>query len=395
MTVLRTISFTTIFFSFFVSTAWGNDPQVQNILFVMGFFPVITETFILNQITGLIDRGYTVNIHAFKKRSPDIMHADVKTYKLLDCTTYGNRVPDLKKYDVIYCQFGFHGERLVKVVKKKKKKFAVLAPIITCFRGSDMSAYVQKKPAVYKELFKQGELFFPVCSYFANILVRLGCKPEKIMVHHSGIDTDRFVYVERPRAEHRRLTIATVGRLIEKKGIEDAIRAVAPLIPMYNISYIIVGDGPERKYLEKLVKELRIENSVHFYGWVTQQEVIELLAHADLFILPSVTGSDNNQEGIPNALKEAMASGLPVISTYHAGIPELVDDMINGLLVPPHDIHALSRALIYLITHPDQATMMGKKGREKVEQEFDRDRLLDRLEDIFYECIRKRSARNA
>jgi colanic acid/amylovoran biosynthesis glycosyltransferase len=358
--------------------------EVSRILFVMGFFPVLSETFILNQITGLIDRGYDVRIHAFNQGVQETIHPDIYTYDLLSRTTYGKRIPGLEHCDIVYCQFGYHGQHVIKMLRKKKKKFSLLPPIITCFRGSDISSYTEKDPDVYRELFKYGDCFFPVCNYFADMLVGLGCNARKIIVHHSGIDTQRFAFKKRERSPNGVVTLVTVGRLVEKKGIDEAIRAVALLVPSHPISYIIVGDGKEKKNLQALVKKLHIEDYVTFYGWATQQEVVSILEHADIFLLPSVTGSDNNQEGIPNSLKEAMAMGVVVVSTYHAGIPELIQDGMSGFLVRPHDVCALAEKISYLLWRPERCAAMANKAREMVEKEFDRDRLLDRLEDIFH-----------
>src|SRR5579872_5831732 len=102
-----------------------------------------------------------------------------------------------------------------------------------------------------------------------------------------------------------------------------------------NVEFLIVGDGPERANLEKLIKSLNLQNHVILCGWKTQEEVIELLNESHIFVLPSIKSADGNEEGIPNALKEAMAMGLPVIATFHAGNNELIRDGITGYLVQP------------------------------------------------------------
>ena len=114
-----------------------------------------------------------------------------------------------------------------------------------------------------------------------------------------------------------------------------------------------------------------------------QQEIIEILDKSQIFVAPSVTASDGNQDAPINVLKEAMAMGLPVVSTYHGGIPELVEDGISGFLVPERDVDALAEKLGYLIEHPEIWPQMGKAGRAYVEKNYDINRLNDRLVEIY------------
>ena len=115
----------------------------------------------------------------------------------------------------------------------------------------------------------------------------------------------------------------------------------------------------------------------------THEEVKSLLEKAHVLIAPSLTSETGDQEGIPNAMKEAMASGLPVISTFHSGIPELVDHGVSGLLVPERDAASLADALAYLISHPEVCEEMGRAGRRQVEEKFDTNFLNKKLEELY------------
>jgi len=114
-------------------------------------------------------------------------------------------------------------------------------------------------------------------------------------------------------------------------------------------------------------------------GSKSHDEVVQVLAQSHILIAPSVTAADGDEEGIPNTLKEAMAMGLPVISTLHAGIPELVEDGVSGFLVPEHNVEALADRLMRLVDHPETWAAMGRAGRRQIEAEFDTDRLNDEL----------------
>jgi len=178
-------------------------------------------------------------------------------------------------------------------------------------------------------------LFLPVNEYFKNRLIKLGCSRDKILVHHSGIDINRFMFYKRQIVDHNRTKFLTVGRLVEKKGHLFVIEAIKRLVNKYSkIEYIIAGDGPLKTELLKLVNKYNLSSYVKFKGQITSSEAIDLYKEAHIFILHSVTARNGDMEGTPVVLMEAQASGLPVISTYHSGIPEVVIDKHSGFLVP-------------------------------------------------------------
>lgn len=384
-----------------VSVSYGSDQYQKplrplKILCVVGSFPSLPETFILNQLIGLIDRGHRVAIYASQKGQQK-MHPDLIKYRLLDYTYYGELPPDIDSYDIILCQFGTLGNQFLPI----KKELGLKAKLVTCFRGHDITREIQEKgERVYDQLFAQGDLFLPVCTYFKDILIDLGCPPEKIKVHHSGIDLDRFAFRDteisdiemrdtkiRERKKES-ITIVSVNRLIPKKGTVYAINAVRLLSKKYpTLQYKIMGDGPLRQQLMAHVNEHKMHRAIKLLGWGTHDEVAALLQRADIVVLPSLTGADGNEEGIPNILKEAMAVGIPVVSTYHAGIAELVKDGETGFLVACANSKELARKIEYLIEHPEVRAQMGIAGRACVEQEYDTNKLNDQLVDYFYALL--------
>jgi colanic acid/amylovoran biosynthesis glycosyltransferase len=153
------------------------------------------------------------------------------------------------------------------------------------------------------------------------------------------------------------------------------------------IEYGIVGDGPLRGEIEDLINELELKGHVRMYGWMKQEEIIELLKQSHVFLAPSVTSKEGDQEGIPVALMEAIAQGLPVLSTDHSGIPELVQDGTSGFLVPERDVEALANKLEYLVEHPEIWPELGKAGRDHVKKYYDIHKLNDRLVEIFQSLL--------
>jgi len=171
----------------------------------------------------------------------------------------------------------------------------------------------------------------------------------------------------------KKYTLLLLVDLLVKKGLDYAIKAVHILVKKYpNLQYLIIGDGRLRKELQDLIETLGLERHISLVGLKTPDEVIKLLETSHIFILPSVTR--NAQEGIPNALKEAMAMGIPVVSTYHAGIPELVENGITGFLVPEKDEHALADKIEFLIEHTEIWNSIVLAGRRFVEKHFEREK---------------------
>jgi len=411
----------------------------MRIAFILGHFPQLSETFILNQLTGLIARGHEVDIYGLKPENVTKIHPDVERYSLLKNTFYQPTIPKnqilrflkavwlfftnfkkapvvllrsldfikygreaaslrlfyavipfigSKPYDIIHCQFGLHGLEGMTY----RDMGAIQGKLITCFRGYDISSFIEKEgEKVYQELFEKGEFFLTNCEFFRRRAIKLGCNPRQIIVHGSGIDVSRFKYSDRHPNVTGKIRIITTGRLVEKKGIEYAIRGVAKVIERYpNIEYSIIGDGILREKLQRLIDELEVGDKIKLLGWKNQEEIIDFLDKSHLFIAPSVTAQDGNQDAPVNTLKEAMAMGLPVIGTLHGGIPELIEDGISGFLVPERDGDAIAAKLAYLIQHPEIWKSMGKAGRIYVKKHYEIEQLNDELVEI-YQQVRLRN----
>jgi colanic acid/amylovoran biosynthesis glycosyltransferase len=366
----------------------------MKIAIIVDRFPVLSGTFILNQITGLIDFGHEIDIYAREKGSTDKVHQDVYRYGLMEkvyCFTQaGNLFSRIlrgarlwmhfitKKYDVVYCHFGPNGNIGVAL-----KKLKCIKRVVTVFHGYDLSMFLNENgSASYDRLFKEGDLFLPISHSWKNMLVKLGCPKDRIVVHHMGINIEKFVQ-EGFRKDMKFINIVSVGRLSEKKGLEYAVRAVAEVMKRHkSVKYQIVGEGPLKNKLQDLIMSFVVQEHITLLGALEDHEVRELLKSAHIFLLPSVTAENGDMEGIPVALMEAMAAGLPVISTYHSGIPELVIDGESGYLVPERDVDKLVEKLDCLISCPDQWSHLGSRGRAIVENEFNIKKLNKELEKI-------------
>jgi len=379
-----------------ITSTLDKKQKPWKILFVVSTFPPNSGTAVLNQITGLVDRGLDVYIYAKKNGLLELSHPDMIKYNLLKRTyfnspsqgkeknKFNNLPPDLATFDIIYCQFGYRATEFLPIKEKRNLK----AKFVTCFRGSDLSKHVKENRNKYDLLFKKGDLFLPVCNAFRRRLISLGCDPKKIIVHHSAIDCEKFSFNPPTLNGGDMINMVTVCRLTEKKGLTYSIRAVAQLIRKYpGIRYDIVGFGPLEQELKQLIKRLGAQNNIRLVGRASEDEVAAILDNTHIFLLASVTASNGDEEGIPNSLKEAMARGIPVISTFHSGIPELVDNGVSGFLVSQRNTTMLANKIEYLINNPDLWYKMGLAGRKKVKDGYDKEKINDRLVNIFKRLI--------
>jgi colanic acid/amylovoran biosynthesis glycosyltransferase len=194
----------------------------------------------------------------------------------------------------------------------------------------------------------------------------------RVHVVRCGVPVGTYRFAARqPGAGQRR--VLSVAALREYKGLEYLIRACALLraaAPQESFVCRIVGEGTERSALERLIRELRLLDCVRLVGACEQSMVKHLLAEADTFVLPSIVARNGYMDGIPVALMEAMASGVPVIASRLSGIPELVRDRVTGLLAPPQDAQAICDAILSCWRQPDAAAQRAVRARTLIEREY-------------------------
>ncbi|EFN9756210.1 colanic acid biosynthesis glycosyltransferase WcaL [Escherichia marmotae] len=381
-------------------------------------FPLSSETFVLNQITAFIDMGFEVEIVALQKGDTQNTHAAWTQYNLAAKTRWLQDEPqgkvaklrhrasqtlrgihrkntwqalNIKRYgaesrnlilsaicgrvatpfhaDVFIAHFGPAG-----VTAAKLRELGVIrGKIATIFHGIDISSreVLNHYTPEYQQLFRRGDLMLPISDLWAGRLQKMGCPREKIAVSRMGVDMTRFS--PRPvKAPATPLEIISVARLTEKKGLHVAIEACRQLKEQgVAFRYRILGIGPWERRLRTLIEQYQLEDMVEMPGFKPSHEVKAMLDDADVFLLPSVTGADGDMEGIPVALMEAMAVGIPVVSTLHSGIPELVEADKSGWLVPENDARALAQRLAaFSQLDADKLAPVVKRAREKVEHDF-------------------------
>jgi glycosyltransferase involved in cell wall biosynthesis len=219
-------------------------------------------------------------------------------------------------------------------------------------------------------------------------LVELGCDAKKIEILRAGIPLSEFPFRARSFPENGAWRLAQAGRLIEKKGVPTTLRAFAAFHARFPKAILTVaGEGPLLQELKNLAGELGIEGSVVFAGFAAQEKLRQIFYASHIFVHPSQIGRDGNQEGVPNSMLEAMASGLPVFATNHGGIPEAIESGVSGILVPEKDHQALAGALLDAAQDSARLARLARGGAEAVAQKFDQRSQVKELERIYLDTI--------
>lgn len=276
------------------------------------------------------------------------------------------RVPP---HRLVHCQFATLAHRIVQL--RQLRLLDGNAPLLCSARGYDITTRGSLRDTDWPEVCRQTRMFLPVCRFFEPMIRELGFSGE-VRVVPSPVNLDllnRFAQKQRDPAG--RVSIISVGRLVEKKGFADGIKAVSALLKRgFDLEYRIVGDGPQRAELDALIKASGATDRIHLTGPLPSDRTLALMAECSVLLAPCRTAENGDSEGIPNVLKEAMALGLQVVATDHAGIPELVIPGETGILVPEKDTEVLIQALGGLLEDRSGWAARADKGRRFIQKNY-------------------------
>lgn len=352
----------------------------MNILFVNGVFPQLSQTFVLEQINQAENFGH--NVEVVSKRTVNGISHPIISNRQLYTKLYSPRLSKKRKVkalfkaslkepaplkswfrkkirntrdikfplqshllsgqikntpDIMLVNFGIN----IDIAARLRRNFYPDAKIGCVFHGFDVTSFPKENGwGYYQRYGKEVDIAFSVNEIWKDALVESNVF-DKVEVLHLGVDLEKLKFQERKK--HSPFRLLFVGRFVEKKGVKYIIHALDKLRDL-NIQAHFVGDGPEFGKMVRLAKKIDLHNVI-FYGAKEHEFALNLMKKCDCFVAPSVTAKNGDKEGIPIVLMEAMALGTPVISTFHSGIPELIEDKINGRLVAEHDLDALVMAI--------------------------------------------------
>lgn len=362
----------------------------MNVLVYRNHFLELSETFIYNQVVNMpinivpyVVCNKRANIDKFPyDKVIEIKHANLlKIYALIvSKLTKCNRNAMLKK---LYANYIFkivdkHGIDLLHIhfgtnLFHFNEAFLDLAiPIVVTFHGFDASSKLHDP--IYKEkilkAFEKDNIFgFAVSNNIKNNLCSIGLPESKISVQYIGINPTVFLPKEKKSISRKSLVkLIQVSRFVEKKGHIFTLQAVNQLLlDGYDVELNFVGSGPLLSDIQQKTVELKMSDKVHFLMDKSSHEINNLLRESDIFILHSITAENGDQEGLPIVLMEAMSIGLPIISTKHSGIPELVQDGVDGYLVAEKDVDGYVGAMKKAI---EEYGLLAIKSVDKINESF-------------------------
>lgn len=281
---------------------------------------------------------------------------------------------------LMHIYFGHTGVHLLPFIKVWDK------PCVVSFHGVDISP--REHQAGYKaklaELVQTVPLVLARSNSLRDRLIQFGCPADRVVLNRTGIPLDQFPVVERTAPQDGKWILLQACRLIPKKGLITALYAFKDFLKVYpNAQFQIAGEGPLRRKLKSLISKLGIDNNVELRGFLNQGNLYKEYRKAHIFLHPSEVTSDLDQEGVPNSMLEAMATGLPVAATHHGGIPEAVTDGAEGFLVPERNPKALCEALCKIVESETTWKALSEQAIQTVSSHFEQRAQIRALEDHY------------
>ena len=286
--------------------------------------------------------------------------------------------------ELLHIYFGHIAVHLLPLIQTWPK------PSVVSFHGADVMVDLDKPGyrAATQQMLEAVRLVLVRSESLGRALINLGCPAGKIRLQHTGIPVDEIPFRPRAWPADGAWKFVQASRFIEKKGLRVSLRAFAKFAARHQAStFTIAGEGPLRNELGQLAAELGVADKVFFPGFISQTQLRELFYQSHIFLHPSEVGGDGNQEGVPNSMLEAMASGLPVFATEHGGIPEAIENGRSGILVKERDDEALALALLERTANPEGVAAIARHGSEVVRKHFEQTGQTRQLEDYYLEAI--------
>ncbi len=311
---------------------------------------------------------------------PMVINKEVKPY-------YPYDLVDLLRRDQPALVHVYYGHKAVHFLEMLQ---AWGGPFVVSFHGVDVSKFMDDEGYAdkLKTVFAEAKLVMARSHSLLDRLVELGCPAEKLRMNRTPIPLEHLQPTAREAPSDGQWRLVQACRLIQKKGILTTLKALAIVKQKYpGVRYLIGGDGPLRDKIKETVEKLGLHDHVELLGWLDQAQLLTEYQSAHLFLHPSETTKESDQEGIPNSMLEAMATGLPIVATQHGGIPEAVTSGYDGLLVPERSPEQLAAALLSLMADASELKRMSVNAATSVRANFGAMVQVAALEDVYLEAI--------
>lgn len=333
-----------------------------------GVFPAYDNEgkFLIRSKSGIL--SYLIQKKIFKKKDIKVRTNALANY--------------LKKehIDVVLAEYGMVGAQVTEACQLSN------VPLVIHFHGADAhhSETVSTYHDLYLKAFQYACAIVAVSADMVEALVQLGAPQDKLILNPYGVNTNKFTQVD---VVHSAVNFVSVGRFVEKKSPLAVVEAFAEVSRKFPDARLwMVGDGPLLIKTKQFSNSLNLSDKIIFTGILSSNEIQRLMQQMRCFIQHSVTAADGDMEGTPNTILEAAASGLPIVSTFHAGIKQAVIDGVTGYLVSEHAIEAMAEKMIYLAENPVTAAQLGAEGRKHVLENYNMPDRIKSLDDIIHRC---------
>lgn len=274
-----------------------------------------------------------------------------------------SRILKREKIDVVFAEYLHVGAEVTELCEKQK------IPLVAIGLGYEISHYqmLEKYHSKYQKMFQYAKAIFVVSEHMKHNIFKIGCNPKKVIYTPAGPAKEFFELTPNFKSNQ----LVSVGRFVDKKAPHLTILAfqqVLKIIP--NAILVMAGDGPLWSACKDLVKALGIQQTVKFVGRISTKEHQQLLEESIAFVQHSKVAESGDSEGTPVAILEASAAGLPIVSTLHAGIPNVVQQNITGFLVQENDVSEMAKSMIWILQNKSEAKSMGAFGKSFVAENF-------------------------
>ena len=356
----------------------------------------LTEVWIYNQLQQLsdfriiflcrilqnVDLFPGTEVYALAEKSFIMQKLNLLFFKVFGYIPMFNRLSAESK--LLHVHFGYNAIKLTGLKKKRN------IPMICSLYGIDAHhfPYARKRNlSKMQGMFQVVDKVLVLGQYMKSQLINLGCPEDKIIVHHLGIHLDKIEFVQRTFEKSRPVRFLLASSFLEKRGVEISLEALTKLKNDVDFTVDIIGDGPLKPRILDIIKSGKLEEKVKMHGYQPYEFFIKLAYDCDVMLQASKTSASNDKEGTPMSLVDAMATGMPVVSTRHGDIPEIVVDGVTGFLAEEGSVAEFESAIRKMMERMDEISIFSRKSRLWIEENFDVEKQSNRLTRIYNNLI--------